>query len=211
MARTISLRVHQFRGEAALVFDQANTAIALCEEHEFVHYLALALILRGWARALQGEFYNGIEEMQEGLDQARGAGALLFESYALGLKADACIKYEHYEQAFIFLGQAQLRLDRENSERFYMAEIYRLFGEAYLRSGRDLDQAELYLRKGVSVARDQKSRWLELRLCLSLDDLYKMRPSMDKHRSQLGEIYGSFTEGFDTIDLIKAKARLPNA
>jgi hypothetical protein len=47
MARTISIRVHQLRGEAAVVARQADAAIALCEEHEFVHYLAMALILRG--------------------------------------------------------------------------------------------------------------------------------------------------------------------
>src|SRR5262249_24220368 len=35
MARTIGLRVHQFRGEAALVESEANAAIALCEEHDF--------------------------------------------------------------------------------------------------------------------------------------------------------------------------------
>ena len=37
MARTISLRVHQFRGEAAVVEREADAAIALCEEHGFVH------------------------------------------------------------------------------------------------------------------------------------------------------------------------------
>ena len=145
MARTISLRVHQFRGEAAVVARQANAAIALCEEHEFVHYLAMALILRGWASAQQGEFEKGIAEIQEGLEKERATDALLFESYTLGLLADACIKNERYGQAFDFLDQAQLRLDEENSERFYAAEIYRLLGETYLRSRRDLDQAERYL------------------------------------------------------------------
>src|SRR5262249_57853545 len=32
MAQTISLRVHQFRGEAVVVASQADTAIALCEQ-----------------------------------------------------------------------------------------------------------------------------------------------------------------------------------
>ena len=63
IARTISLRVHQLRGEAAVVAGQVNAAIALCEEHEFVHYLAMALILRGWANAQQGEFEKGIAEI----------------------------------------------------------------------------------------------------------------------------------------------------
>src|SRR5262252_1702661 len=49
IARTISLRVHQFRGEAALVAGLSNAAVEFCEAHEFVHYLAMARILRGWA------------------------------------------------------------------------------------------------------------------------------------------------------------------
>src|SRR6266508_4023588 len=208
MARSISLRVHQLRGEAAVVAGQADAAIALCEEHEFVHYLAMALILRGWATAQQGEFEKGIAESQAGLEKERATGALLYESYTLALLADACIKNERYGQAFDFLNQAQLRLDEENSERFYAAEIYRLLGEAYLRSRRDLDQAERCFCKGLEVAREQKANSLELRLCVSSYDLYELRQNADKYRSQLGEIYGSFSEGFETTDLIRAKARL---
>jgi ATP/maltotriose-dependent transcriptional regulator MalT len=44
MSRVISLRVHQFRGEAAVVAGQSTAAVALCEEHEFVHYRAMALV-----------------------------------------------------------------------------------------------------------------------------------------------------------------------
>jgi class 3 adenylate cyclase/tetratricopeptide (TPR) repeat protein len=210
MARTIGLRVHQLRGEAAVVTGQANAAIALCGEHGFVHYLAMALILRGWARAQQGEFEKGIAEIQEGLEKERATGALLFESYALGLLADACIKNERYGQAFDFLVPAQSRLDEENSERFYAAEIYRLLGETYLRSRQDLDQAERYLCKGLDVAREQKAKSLELKLCVSICDLYELRQNADKYRSQLGKIYESFSEGFDTTDLVKAKGRLKN-
>ena len=208
IARAISLRVHQFRGEAAVVAGQVNAAVALCEEHEFVHYLAMALILRGWASAQQGEFEKGIAEIQEGLEKERATGALLYETYVLGLLADACIKNERYGQALEFLDQAQLRLDEENSERFYAAEIYRLLGEAHLRSNQNLDQAEHYFSKGLKVAREQKAKSLELKLCVSIYDLYKLRQNADKYRSQLGEIYGSFSEGFDTTDLVKAKARL---
>jgi len=211
MARTITLRVHQLRGEAAIVAAQADAAIALCEEHEFVHYLAMALILRGWASAQRGEFEKGIAEIQAGLEKERATGALLYESYTLGLLADACIKNERYGQAFDFLNQAQARLDEENSERFYAAEIYRLLGETHLRSRRDLDQAERCLCKGLEIAREQKAKSLELRLCASIYDLHELREDANKSRSQLGEIYESFTEGFDTTDLIRAKAGLKNA
>ena len=208
IARAISLRVHQFRGEAVIVAGQVNAAIALCEEHEFGHYLAMALILRGWASAQQGEFEKGIAEIQEGLEKERATGALLYESYTLGLLADACIKNERYGRALEFLDQAQLRLDEKNSERFYAAEIYRLLGETYLRSNQHLDQAEHYFSKGLKVAREQKAKSLELKLCTSIYDLYELRQNADKYRSQLGEIYGSFSEGFGIPDLVRAKARL---
>ncbi|MFZ2091598.1 MAG: hypothetical protein WAU99_07675, partial [Pseudolabrys sp.] len=211
MERTISLRVRQFRGEAVIVASQVNTAIALCQEHEFVHYLAMALMLRGWASAQQGEFEKGIAEIREGLEKERATGALLFESYSLGLLADACIKNERYGQAFDALHQAQLRLDEENSGRFFAAEIYRLLGETHLRSNQNLDQAEHYFSKGLKIARGQKAKSLELQLCLSIYDLYEQRQNADKCRSELGEIYGSFSEGFGTPDLVRAKARLENA
>jgi hypothetical protein len=35
-----------------------------------------------------------------------------------------------------------------------------------------------------------------------------LRQNADQYRSQLGEIYGSFSEGFDTTDLVRAKERL---
>jgi len=208
MARVLSLRVHQFRGEASVVAGQVNAAIAHCEEHEFVHYRAMALVLRGWASARQGEFEKGIAEIHEGLEEELTIGALLYKSYILGLLSDACIVNERYGQALKFLHQAESRLDEQNSERFYAAEIYRLLGETYLRSGRDLAQADYFFSKGLAVAREQKARYLELKLCVSIYDLYKMRKNADKYLSQLGEIYEFFSEGFDTTDLVGAKARL---
>jgi class 3 adenylate cyclase/predicted ATPase len=208
IVRSVSLRVHQFRGEAAVVASQADAAIAFCEQHEFVHYLAMALILRGWASASQGEFEKGITEIQEGLEKERATDALLLETYSLGLLADACIKNKHYGEAFDFLEQARLRLDEKNSEVFYAAEIYRLLGEAYLRSRQNLNQAKHYFHKGLEVAREQQAKSLELRGCLSICDLYEATESADKYHSELGHIYRSFTEGFNTTDLVKAKAML---
>jgi class 3 adenylate cyclase/predicted ATPase len=208
MARTISLRVHQLRGEAAVVAREVTAAIELCKEHGFVHYLAMAMILGGWACAQLGEFDKGIAEIREGLEKERETDALLLESYTLGLLADACIKSQRYGQALDFLDQARSRLDEESSERFYAAEIYRLIGETYARSHRDLDRAERYMRKGLEVAREQQAKSLELKVCMSMHDLYELRHDAGKYRSQLGEIYGFFSEGFDTMDLVRARARL---
>jgi hypothetical protein len=106
------------------------------------------------------------------------------------------------------LHQAQSRLEEESSERFYAAEIYRLLGETYAQSRQDLDRAERYMRKGLEVAREQKAKSLELKVCMSMYDLYELRHDAGKYRSQLEEIYGFFSEGFDTMDLVSARTRL---
>jgi predicted ATPase len=208
IARTISLRVHQFRGEAALVAGLSNAAVVFCEAHGFVHYLAMARILRGWATAAQGEFEKGIAEIQEGLKKERATGALLLESYSLGLLADSCMKNKRYERAFEFLEQARLRVDDKNSEHFYAAEIYRLLAESHLRLNQNLDEAKYYFSKGLDIAHEQQAKSFELRLCLGICDLYERGENADNYRSVLGQIYGSFSEGFDTPDLVKAKAML---
>ena len=85
------------------------------------------------------------------------------------------MKNERYGQALEFLDQARSRLDEQSSERFYAAEIYRLLGETHMRSRRDLDQAERFLCKGLEVAREQKAKSLELKVCMSMHDLYELR------------------------------------
>ena len=81
--------------------------------------------------------------------------------------------------------QAQSRLNGENSSFFNAAEIFRFARESYLRRMQDLDQAEHYLCKGLEVAREQKAKSFELRVCLSMCDLYELRADADKCRSQL--------------------------
>jgi hypothetical protein len=91
------------------------------------------------------------------------------------------------------------------------AEPVQRIATTYLRSNQDLDQAKQYFSKGLKVAREQKAKSFELKLCLSICDFYDPKQNADKCRSQLDEIYGSFSEGFDTADLVKARTRLENA
>jgi predicted ATPase len=49
---------------------------------------------------------------------------------------------------------------------------------------------------------------LELRAAVHLSRLWQQQGKLDQARSLLGEVYGWFTEGFDTADLKEAKALL---
>jgi hypothetical protein len=65
-----------------------------------------------------------------------------------------------------------------------------------------------YFARGLGIAREQEAKSLELRLWLSICDLSERGKKADKHYSELRYIYGFFSEGFDTADLVKARARL---
>ena len=57
------------------------------------------------------------------------------------------------------------------------------------------------------MARRQQAKSLELRVATSLSRLWQQGKRADA-RQLLAEVYGWFTEGFDTVDLQEAKALL---
>jgi len=69
-------------------------------------------------------------------------------------------------------------------------------------------QAEACYRQAIEVARHQSDRSIELRATTSLARLLAKQDRRDEARAMLAEIYGWFTEGFDTADLKDAKALL---
>ena len=58
------------------------------------------------------------------------------------------------------------------------------------------------------IARQQQAKSLELRAAASLARLLDKQGKRDEARAMLADIYGWFTEGFDTADLKEAKSLL---
>ena len=69
-------------------------------------------------------------------------------------------------------------------------------------------EAEGYFLKAIEIARRQQAKSLELRSVMSLSRLWQTQGKKDDARQLLAEIYGWFTEGFDTKDLQEAKVLL---
>ena len=69
-------------------------------------------------------------------------------------------------------------------------------------------EAEACFLKAIGIARKQQAKSLELRAVMSLARLWQQQGKTKQARQMLAEIYGWFTEGFDTVDLKEAKALL---
>jgi predicted ATPase len=67
---------------------------------------------------------------------------------------------------------------------------------------------EVCFRKALDVAQEQGAKWWELRAAASLARLWAKQAERRRAHDLLAPIYSWFTEGFDTLDLRKAKALL---
>jgi predicted ATPase len=74
--------------------------------------------------------------------------------------------------------------------------------------GADAGEVEPLYREAWQVAREQRAKSWELRATLSLARLWQEQGRIEPARAMLGEIYGWFSEGFDSADLQETKALL---
>jgi predicted ATPase len=98
---------------------------------------------------------------------------------------------------------------RETGDCYMEPECLRLKGE-FLLLGESPDHraAEAALREAVQLAQAHKAKSWELRAAMSLAKLWRSRDKRSEARGLLAPVYDWFTEGFDTADLVEAKALL---
>lgn len=67
---------------------------------------------------------------------------------------------------------------------------------------------EAFFQKSIAIARQQQTKSLELRATTSLARLWQSQGKQREAHQKLSEVYGWFTEGFDTKDLQEAQTLL---
>ncbi|WP_033052158.1 adenylate/guanylate cyclase domain-containing protein [Pseudomonas sp. GM49] len=203
----------QFRHDVQLAEECADAAIKLSLERGFPFSLAWGNILQGWARTEQGNIDEGIAQLTQGIANYQAAGAEFGCSYFLALLAAAHGR-DGQPQAGLDAVTDALTMVNRTGEHFYEAELYRLKGTLFLQCpGEDRQDSAVQqealacFHKAISVARQQGAKSLELRATVSLTQLWKTRDK-EAARQMLADIYSFFTEGFDSVDLLQAKALL---
>jgi class 3 adenylate cyclase/predicted ATPase len=201
-------QLHQLLREGTAAKEQAEAALASAAQGGFPYILSWGLMLRGWTLAEQGQAEEGIAQIREGLGALRATGIELWRSYGLSLLAEGCMQLGRFDDGLSVLTEALAATD-EREERFYEAEMYRLKGELLLkRDDSYAAEARHCFERAIEVARKQSAKSLELRATTSLARLLARQGTRDEARTMLAEIYGWFTEGFDTADLKDAKLLL---
>jgi len=91
----------------------------------------------------------------------------------------------------------------------YAAEVARIEGELLLKTdGQVINEAERCFQRALQIAQSRGEKSLELRAAMSLAQLWQRQHRQEDAHRLVADIYGWFTEGFDTADLRAAKTLL---
>jgi class 3 adenylate cyclase/predicted ATPase len=186
-ARCMTAMVSQLRRDVPAVHAQAAAAVALTTEQGFPYWAALGTSLHGWALAMEGQGEEGMAQVLQGIACIRATGAAVFVPYFYAMLADISDHLGHPEEGLQALTEAHALVEQQE-ERWW--------------------EAEVWLQQALDVARRQEAKSLELRAAMSLARLWQRQGKRTAARELLASVYDWFTEGFDTADLLEAKALL---
>jgi class 3 adenylate cyclase/tetratricopeptide (TPR) repeat protein len=185
----------------------AEESMALSEERGLVSLSAMATAVSGAALIIQGRCEEGIAGMRLGISALRAAGgtsmAWFFALLAYGLG-----RVGRPEEGLLVVEEGFASVAK-TGEQLGSPDLHHVKGELLqAQNPADGAKAEQCFRTAIGIARRQSARLTELRATTSLARLLAKQDRRDEARAMLAEIYGWFTEGFDTRDLKDGKALL---
>jgi class 3 adenylate cyclase/tetratricopeptide (TPR) repeat protein len=196
-----------WRGEPQAAQKRAAAAITLANENGFPDWLMWARFVQAKALAEQGkQLEEGIAQMREVIDIGRAVGIQTGLAGLLVGLAEAHAGLGQVEEGLACVAEA-LDLINKTGEGDCESYLYRVKGELLLALSQD-NQAESCFHQAIDIARRQSAKSFELQAATRLARLWQKQGKKEEARQMLAEIYGWFTEGFDTRDLKEAKALL---
>jgi predicted ATPase len=184
----------------------SDEALAYCLESDLRAYIPWARFYHGLTLVRHGEHQQGIELMRAGMLAAEKINMEMLWPVNLGHLASAQMSAGETEIGLGLLCEA-IQLAEKTDEHVFEAELHRLQGDLLCQSQRP-SEAEAEFARAIKIARQQQAKSWELRAATSLARLWRDQGREAEARDLLAPVYGWFTEGFDTRDLVEAKALL---
>jgi Cdc6-like AAA superfamily ATPase len=184
-----------------------NELVPISYDNSFLFWIGHAQIYVGERKTLEGKTKEGIAEMKEGVATLHMTGSETCLTRLMARMVTACKEMGEVEEGLKFVNEA-LELKCKFEEVYMEAELLRLKGELLSLQGEDEKSVEDHFRKAIDTAKGQKAKSLELRAAMSLSKLLQKQDKKKEAKELLEELYNWFTEGFDTADLLEAKALL---
>ena len=176
----------------------ADYAVGIRQFHSYL----LALLTEAYGKA--GQVEEGLSALAEALAVIDKTGERFYEAELYRLKGELTLQQANQKSK----GKRQKAKGTRGwglGTGSFSPQAPSLKPQA--PSGAEREAEECFL-KAIEIARKQQAKSLELRVTVSLARLWRQQGKRHEAHSLLAEIYGWFTEGFDTKDLREARALL---
>jgi predicted ATPase/DNA-binding winged helix-turn-helix (wHTH) protein len=173
--------------------------------HALARWRAFARNYQGVLLIQRGDLGSGLRVLRAGFDEPGSAGAA--PRFFTFLMAEAMGRAGQIADGLAAIEEAIVHSNR-SEERWAIAELLRIRGELILLQDAPgaAGAAEDAFREAVDWARRQTALSWELRAAMSLARLWRDQGQRKQALALLMGVYGRFTEGFATADLLAAKA-----
>jgi predicted ATPase len=195
-------------GSYATAKTALEEVITLADEKGALFWKALGKLNQAWVLTLTGKASDAIQMFTSGNAAYRSTAATIWRPLHLSHLARAHAELSQFDDAWRHMGEAMEAIET-TEERWFEAEANRIAGEITLLSPEpNAAKAQTYFERALIVARKQRAKSWELRAAMSMARLRREQGKRGEARELLAPVYGWFTEGFNTGDLIEAKALL---
>ena len=196
-------------GDLAAAEHFVTVLLEQAERHGLAFWHADGRCFKGMLMIRRGDAVAGLQQLQATLAELAGTSFHTRYDMFLGAMAEALGGAGRVGEGLDAIDRA---LDRakQNGGLRYVAEFLRIKGEILLRAdaANAATAAEDLFRQAIELGRRQDALSWELRSATSLARLYHRQGRATQASRALAPIYRRFTEGFDTADLVSAKAVL---
>jgi tetratricopeptide (TPR) repeat protein len=199
-----SLHLAVDRGDEGIVRLQTAALAQSVSERGLTFFHPWLAFYRGWLKARQGHASEGIALMREALDAWQADGSETGRPFQLTVLAEACRRQGEITQGLAAVSEGLALVERTGA-RYLEAELHRLRGALLVGAG---DAAEKCFLQAIAMARANGLKLWELRAATCLSRLWQSQGRLAEAAQSLRAVYAWFTEGFDSPDLLEARALL---
>jgi predicted ATPase len=158
--------------------------------------------------ASTGKVTEAVQSIAYGIGEMHATGTTLWTPLFFSSLALANAQIGQLDKAWASLHDAKTAMET-TKERWCEAEINRIAGEiALLGAKPDVVKAEAYFANALEAARKHQAKSWELRAAMSAARLLLARGARESAHDILAPVYAWFTQGFDSLDLRRAKSLL---
>ena len=203
-----AVSVYLWVGDLARAERDIDSFIAYAESHSLTPYLAVGRGVKGELAVKRGDTQRGVEAIERCLVELHESRyELLTTAFNLSL-AEGLTMAGRASEALSLLDET-LASVHANGDLYTLPELLRVKARA-LRSmpGHRQEEAEDILVQSLDRSRKQGARGWELRTAMDIARLWSEAGRIQEAAALLRGVLGSYSEGFETADLLEAASLL---